>query len=184
MTSAAWLFLLLNAMQQLRLQLLKNCGRIERLLVLEMVLRPGSSTGENVFPSLLKLTGYIAVIVILSTGLWSRSEGIQKIAAYLFLTLEAISLVATYKVAKVYRAGTWKPDAEGGLEKAASVLRGIIIFAGLILCISQNTAGIIIWVGVIVCWIASGVITEHVAGIPLKMTYGGWAVNRKRRRRK
>ena len=45
-------------------------------------------------PSLLKLAIYIAVIAMLTMGLWSKSEVIQQIAACLFLALEAASLVA------------------------------------------------------------------------------------------
>lgn len=121
---------------------------------------------------------------MLTTGLWLKSEVVQKIAAYLFLAFEVVGLVECYRAAKAYKAGTWKPEPEGALEKTASALRNIIIIGGLILCVTENTAGIIIWVGVIVCWFASGVTTQNVAGIPLKMTYGGWAGNRKGRRRK
>jgi len=101
-----------------------------------------------VFSALSKPAVYIAVIAMLTTGLWSKSEVIQQIAACLFLALEAGGLVECYKAAKVYSAGMWEPESKDGLEKVASVLRNIIIIAGLILCISLNMSGIIIWVGV------------------------------------
>lgn len=137
--------------------------------------------------TLPKIVIYAAVIAMLTTLWWSKLGGIPIIAACLFLVIEVVGLVECYKAAKAYGGGTEKPEPEpekGALDKAASALRGVIIFAGMILCAAQNAAGMIIWIGVIVCWFASGVIVEHVADIPLKMTYGGWKVDRKRRRRK
>ncbi|MGH9755608.1 MAG: hypothetical protein ACREA2_22740 [Blastocatellia bacterium] len=136
------------------------------------------------FSALLKLTIYIAIIGIFTHGLRSKSEVIPKIAAYLFLVAEVVRLVTCYREAKAYRTGTWEPKSKGWLEKAASLLRNIIIIGGLLLCLDWNTVGIIIWCGFLVSYIASGVITERVACIPVKMTYGGWAADRKRRSRR
>ena len=56
------------------------------------------------------------------------------------------------------------------------------MLGGLVLAMGGSTSGLIIWVGTIVSYLIAGIITREVADIPVQMSYGGWKVNRRRKK--
>lgn len=136
----------------------------------------------------MKLASLLLSAGLLAFGAVKGSDPFMIAGAALFILTEAADLVATYRAAKSFRDGTWEPEAkESATETAASWLRGLIILAGLwnSIGLQDKVSGLtisggIIWFGTIICWIISGWLARYVAGIPVKMGYGGWYVHRPR----
>jgi hypothetical protein len=101
----------------------------------------------------------------------------------MFILLEVIDLVSEYRETKSFRAGTWEPtEKKSTVITLSKWLRGLLLYAGLFLMLAGYMAGVVIWVGTIICWFCAGIIAREVAGIPIRMGYGGWKVYRPRRR--
>jgi predicted ABC-type exoprotein transport system permease subunit len=131
----------------------------------------------------MKLFFLFISAALLSFGWFKAGERFAIAGALLFILIEAIDLALIYRSAKLFRADDWKPDEKRGVIKTMSdVVRGLIVFAGLFSMLSGHASGTIIWVGTIICWLLAGWITREVVGIPLKMGYGGWYVQRKKSR--
>ncbi len=74
------------------------------------------------------------------------------------------------------------------VEKVAGFLYGTVTVSGLLAPFvaahhKAAESGFVIWIVAVFTWFMSGIIAQSVAGIPLRMTYGGWKGNRHRRRR-
>ena len=123
---------------------------------------------------------------LLTGGVVQKEESLWIMGTVLFLTLEFLSLFGDYKAAKQFHHGTLQPDdSRSLLANLTKWARWAIVFGGLGLSVAGHPAGLLIWSGVVVCYLLSGEIFQHVTGVPLRMGYGGWEFRRppKRRRR-
>jgi hypothetical protein len=137
----------------------------------------------------------IASVGLLAYALVTRQAIIATVGAIVYVLGLAIGLRATVRAARAYRAGVeivWSQAGPRGLtEHITSALNGAILFGGLIAFMIGGDdgdrgvfrAGAIIWIGGIAIWFISGIIVREVAGIPLRMGYGGWHIYRPRRGR-
>ncbi len=137
------------------------------------------------------------ITLLVSTGslLFALMKGNERFAivgALLYISMELFELILEYRDAKMFRAGSWEPNEKKSLvEHLAAWVRGLLLFGGLLLMMGAekesngfSVSGGIIWIGTIVCWLIAGWIVRDVAGIPVRMGYGGWRVHRPRNRRK
>jgi hypothetical protein len=137
---------------------------------------------------------YLIIAGLLAYGWLTPNPIFAKVGAIIYLLMSAFSLIGTYQASKQYRNGEWEPEnkKQTMIQILSRVLELTILFVGLFaMMIGQQddkrgllVAGIIIWVGNILVWLISGFIAQSVAGIPLRMTYGGWKVYRPHRRRR
>jgi len=108
-------------------------------------------------------------------GLLTGNELLAIAGAILFLIFELLDLSVEYKEAKLFRAGKWNPNEKRHiLDVVVHRFGQGMVLTGLVLTVFQRTSGMIMWVGTIICYLISGWIAQHVAGIPLEMGYGGW----------
>jgi hypothetical protein len=132
----------------------------------------------------VKLIVLLAAASPLIFGVVNVSQWAAMAGALLYISLEMIDLVLEYRSAKLFHEGVWEPnDRKSIAETLSKWVRNLLLFSGLFLMLGGYIAGVIIWVGPIICWIAAGVIAREVAGIPVRMGYGGWKVYRPRKRR-
>jgi hypothetical protein len=73
-------------------------------------------------------------------------------------------------------------------DKISYIIECVLVFTSLIVLGSKNELfllpGQIIWGGQMIMFALIGPILENFAGIPMRMTYGGWRVGRHRKTRK
>ena len=139
----------------------------------------------------MKLTAFLICAALIIFGLIKGGEPFILAGAVVYLSLEVIDLVILYRSAKLFRTGQWEPNEKKRTpDRIAQIIRNLILFAGLIGTVTLRDktnayaiSGAMIWIGTIVCWLIAGWITKGVAGMPLKMGYGGWSVDRSEKRR-
>ena len=120
---------------------------------------------------------------LLVLGLLSGNEPSEIAGAIVFIMFHLLGLSEDYKRAKLYRAKKWNPNDKRNTARLLVLRFGQgITLAGLVLCVCQRTSGMIMWIGTIICYITSGWIAQYVGGIPLRMWYGGWQIDNRRRR--
>lgn len=72
-------------------------------------------------------------------------------------------------------------------EKFITILDVILAIGSLVAMAAENDLyrfpGQVIWFGQIAVFVLFGPILEIFAGVPMKMTYGGWRIRKYRRRR-
>jgi protein-S-isoprenylcysteine O-methyltransferase Ste14 len=132
----------------------------------------------------VKLIVLLVAASLLITGAVNVNQWAAIAGALLYISLEIIDLVLEYRAAKLFREGAWEPNEGKSIAETLSKwIRNLLLFSGLFLMLGGYIAGVIIWVGSIICWFVAGVIAREVAGIPVRMGYGGWKVYRPRKRR-
>ena len=137
------------------------------------------------------------IILLICAGLllFALLKGGERFAiagALLYFSMEIFELALEYHDAKLFRAGVWElNENKSVIEHLAAWLRGLLLFGGLFLMLGLekerngfSISGAIIWIGTIVCWLIAGWIVREVAGVPVRMGYGGWRVHRTRNRRR
>ena len=91
------------------------------------------------------------------------------------LLLNVIDLIIK---SKEYKRGINIKTTKNKLEEITDVTEGILVIGSLFAMAPDNNLykipGRVIWFGQIVNFILVGPIVEIFAGIPMKMTYGGW----------
>jgi hypothetical protein len=137
----------------------------------------------------MRLAIYILAGVALACGLAASSPRLLIGGACVYAGAELVGLLKFHGEARKYRRGEWEPVAGGAIETATYWVRGVILVGGLFasLGLEEGTtapaaAGMIIYGTSIACWVAAGVITDSVAGIPMRMGPGGWRRDWRRRR--
>ncbi|HEU0143206.1 MAG TPA: hypothetical protein VFQ47_00330 [Nitrososphaera sp.] len=132
----------------------------------------------------VKLIALLVAAALLIFGAVSGNQWSAIAGASLYISSEIIDLVLEYHAAKLFSEGTWEPNERKSIgETLSKWIRNLLLFSGLFLALGGSIAGIIIWVGSIICWFVAGVIAREVAGIPVRMGYGGWKIYRPRKRR-
>jgi hypothetical protein len=142
----------------------------------------------------VKVITLFATCILLVVGWTTYSEPIAITGGVLFLMGELAHLVWAYRAARFYHEGR---DEEWRKEQTTSqkVVDGIWDWLSIVGLISMGVGGVtnneamgisggMLWFGRILSYVIGGIITQVVAGIPLRMTYGGWKVNRSRRSRR
>jgi hypothetical protein len=117
-------------------------------------------------------------------GLGFASLRSARLLHYLTCTIR----LARTEMAKM-RNGTKKKSAfENVVETGWNWLPTIGLVLAIVGHVNKNDlmAGscMALWIGRIVSYFSMGIITEHVAGIPQRLTYGGWKVDRFRGKRR
>ncbi len=113
--------------------------------------------------------------VLLVFGLLTGNEPLAIAGAILFLVFEFLDLSVEYKEAKLFRAGKWNHSEKRHiLDVVVRRLGQGMVLTGFVLTVLQRSSGMIMLVGTIICYLISGWIAQHVAGISLEMGYGGW----------
>jgi hypothetical protein len=142
----------------------------------------------------IRLAAMVASAGLLACAVVMRQVIFATVGAILFVLGSALQLVVVFDASKRYRAGAsdvWADEkARGIADRIAYWIGAGILLAGLVGTVagSKNgggtffVPGAIIWLGAIAVWVISGVIVREVAGIPLRMGYGGWHVYRRGRR--
>ena len=134
----------------------------------------GSSSGHRNM-LIVKVSLLLISAGVLLVGLLARSEDLAIAGACIYLLKLLIDLAAEYRRAKFFRAGRWKPNQTRRLLDVAAVrLQQGMTLTGLVLAVLEYNSGLIIWAGSAITWFIAGVIAQNVAGIPLRMGYGGW----------
>jgi hypothetical protein len=131
-----------------------------------------------------------AALLALSVVAWEPT--IAAGGAVLFVAGLAADLRVVVIASRAYRAGAEDPWGSSSTDGVADGLQGWITIAGLCLLfvgLKDTTghfalAGMIIWFSGIAAYFIFGVIGRHIAGIPLRMGYGGWYVHRPRKKRR
>jgi hypothetical protein len=110
----------------------------------------------------------------------------------IFLTSEIASVVEMYFSARFYREGRdekWnkeKSTSEKWVETTWDWLPSFGLVLIVVAAASKNETigmfGITLYFCRIVSYFIMGLIAEYVAGIPQRMTYGGWKIDRYRGR--
>lgn len=142
-----------------------------------------------------RFPGVKLVALLTTTGLvaagWIADHKMLAIAGIVaFGVVRLTDVVRQVRAAMYYRRGEdekWQLP-ETRVRKAASYLDGTITIAGLaapFVATHHKAAesGFFLWIIAVADWVLSGIIAHSVAGIPLRMTYGGWKVDRGRARR-
>ncbi len=116
------------------------------------------------------------------------------VGAILFVLGSGLQLVRVFDASKKYRAGAsevWADEKPRGIADRIAYWIGAVILLASLAGTAMGSKdgegaffvpGAIIWLGAIAVWVISGVIVREVAGIPLRMGYGGWHVYRRGRR--
>ena len=135
-----------------------------------------------------RLAALIASVGLLAFALIAHHAIMAIVGASVYVLGSAIGLRATYCTARAFQAGVADempaPGPRSLTEHLGSVLNGVILFGGLIAFIIGGDGhdsplflpGAIIWLGGVAIWFVAGIIVREVAGIPLRMGYGGWRV--------
>jgi hypothetical protein len=133
---------------------------------------------------MMKLAAYTLSALLFVLGLLEGGGKFAISGAVLFLVIELLALISDYRAAKEFREGIWEPKEKTTLGTMTDWVRGIVLYGGTVLSVIQkrDEPVFILWVGIIGCWFLAGVIAQIVGGVPLRMTYGGWKVDRRRRR--
>lgn len=146
--------------------------------------------------AIARLITAIASAALLVYAVATDKEVFAVVGAVLFLLGGALQVIDLFDASKRYRAGATdigpNERPRGIADRIADWIGGVILFAGLAAFAARGkydrgvffVPGAIIWIGSIAIWVVSGVIARDVAGIPLRMGYGGWHIYRPRRRRK
>ena len=121
--------------------------------------------------------------VLLVLGFITSNKPLEISGAFIFLLFHLFDLLVEYKEAKLFRAGKSKPSETRHILNIVEHRFGQgMVIAGLVLTLLQHTSGMIMWVGAIICYLISGWLAKHVAGITLEMGFGGWRKPNFRRR--
>ncbi len=140
----------------------------------------------------MRLAALITSAGLLAYAFVAHQASMAIVGAIVYVLGSALGLRAMYRAAKAHQAGVedaWTRDVHRALTaRIANVLNGVILFGGLIAFMLGGDGhdralflvGGIIWLGGIAIWFVAGVIVREVAGIPLRMGYGGWQVGRPR----
>ncbi len=130
----------------------------------------------------MKLFCLILVAGFVTAGLIIPNEQLALTGAILFLVVEVFDLISFYREAKIVRSDEEYKKGKTPIEKVTGWVRNIVVLGGLGLTVVGKVPGIIIWVGTLVGYVIAAQITQSVAKIPLRMTYGGYKVDRRRRK--
>jgi len=133
---------------------------------------------------IIKIILLLISAALLISGLIADNKDLTIAGAFIFSFICLIDLPLEYKQAKLYREGKWKQSDKNNLLEIVEIRfkQGMFI-VGLGLMVFHQASGTIIFVSAIISYFISGLIAKDVAGIPLKMGYGGWQKRNFKRRR-
>ena len=128
----------------------------------------------------MKLLLLIISLVLLLIGWISINQPIAITGAIVFIFYKLIDTFDIYRMAKMYRDGRdeeWM-KADNKLKKVENFLNGLIVVVAMLAAIFGALSGYIIFFGAIFFYLLLGIIARNVAGIKLRMGYGGYYIPR------
>lgn len=132
---------------------------------------------------LIRLFLYVTSLLLIICGLSLHNEVINMIGAGLYISADILHTVQAYTASKQYRSGKW--DSSQSLpEKIIPWVRTPILLGGMLTLFAGSISGPVIYFATVILWAIDGIIINMIADIPMRMTYGGWKPDRRRRRKR
>jgi hypothetical protein len=136
----------------------------------------------------IKLAIVITSFLLIAYAWIFQKTPIAIIGAILYLGAMLYDVIDLIVKSKKFKDGQDIEVAKSTSDKITTILEGILVIISLIAMAAENDLyripGQIIWFGQIAVFVLVGPIVEIFAGIPMKMTYGGWRVRKYQRRRR
>lgn len=128
----------------------------------------------------MKLTAYCLAGTLIALDFLLPGGRLPIVGASIFLLIEVAQLFRDHQESKAYRNGTWKPKEKTERDTATEWVRGIVLYGGIVAALVQGVgeAAAILWFGIVGCGVITGLIAQVVGRVPMRMTYGGWKVDR------
>lgn len=138
--------------------------------------------------SYIKSATVILSVVMILIGWIYAVQSISVIGAIIYLFGLFIDLIDLTIASRKFKSRENVDIPKLPFQRIVRIIEGIVVIGSLIAMIPANNLyrvpGGIIWFGQIGVYILVGPIVSLIAGIPLRMTPGGWKVNRNHRNRK
>ena len=140
----------------------------------------------------MKTWSLLVTAGLFSVG-WLTGLSVLALAgAGLYVLTIGIELILVYRESKQYLSAEGQSEKPGAKQIWAQRLEvwldGLIPIAGMVAVLVDRPGfslpGAVVFLAAMVGYFAGGVIVQVVAGIPLRMGYGGWYVARRRRPRR
>ncbi|GGC47008.1 hypothetical protein GCM10011386_43950 [Parapedobacter defluvii] len=139
--------------------------------------------------AMLKATLNLTVIFLIIIGIIFKSEAILITASALFIVNVVCELIFIAKQANDYKQGRYSnPVTNNKKIKGLQIfLEVLLVIFGMFSFIYENsyglkTSGKIIWFSIIGAYIFGGIIISEILKIPIRMGYGGWTIDKRRRK--
>ncbi|MEX6689679.1 hypothetical protein QTN47_19395 [Danxiaibacter flavus] len=136
-----------------------------------------------------KLIFLVGSSVCISLG-WTRGAlSLAIVGGTLYLLALVLGFVSLVFESQRFRKSDLpiKKESVSVLSTINKVLEGIICLSGLISFLVKDSlfsiTGGIIWLGTIAVYVLCGIAINTIAGIPMKMGYGGWYVPKSKKRK-
>jgi len=183
-----------EAAHEARVEMVGECEEdVGRVGIQHQLNRAGGHSARSLLVD-MKIAAYFLSMGLLAYGWADRNMPFSLAGASLYLLTLVVILIEAFRSSRAYRANNEVyVSPPGTVEKW---LGGLITLVGLgAFCYGAPDfddrskdmfviPGMMIWVGSVVSFFFVGWIIQLVAGIPLRMGYGGWYVPRRRPKRR